>query len=131
MLRSIRRPNVCYDLRELALETNTVTVGRDADTCSLLLDSAQCPCLLSRKHATLSLSPDGKVVLLDLSSTNGTFTGSGLAGMRAGATGQLLALADFAPPASLSCVLHSTEEPAAEEAAVSGASLGAAAWRHQ
>jgi hypothetical protein len=71
MLRSCRRPALCYDLPALA-SASTVTVGRAGDS-TIRLDSPEVPFLLSRKHAELTILPDGQVVLRDNHSTNGTY----------------------------------------------------------
>ncbi|KAG1678043.1 hypothetical protein FOA52_000839 [Chlamydomonas sp. UWO 241] len=71
MLRCVKQPAVTYDLVGLANQ-GAVTVGRETDSV-LRLDSPEIPFLLSRKHATLQFQPDGRLLLHDLGSTNGTY----------------------------------------------------------
>jgi uncharacterized membrane protein YdfJ with MMPL/SSD domain/pSer/pThr/pTyr-binding forkhead associated (FHA) protein len=47
-----------------------IVIGRDED-CDLVLDDEQ----VSRHHASISALPDGRAVLVDLGSSNGTFIG--------------------------------------------------------
>ncbi len=85
MLRALDRPAVSYDLLALA-SLGLVTVGRENDS-ALRLDCPEIPFLLSRKHATLQLQPDGTILLSDLHSTNGTYVsraGDGLTKLEAG-----------------------------------------------
>lgn len=71
MFRAVNRPAICYDLVGLA-SFGLVTVGREP-CAALRLDCPEIPFLLSRKHATLQLQPNGKFLLKDLGSTNGTY----------------------------------------------------------
>lgn len=55
----------------IRLKLGTNIIGRGS-SCDIVLDDAG----VSRRHARLSLRPNGLVILEDLSSTNGTFVGS-------------------------------------------------------
>lgn len=72
MLRCVKSPAVTYDLVGIA-NHGLVTVGRETDSM-VRLDSPEIPFLLSRKHATVQFQPDGRLLLHDLGSTNGTYT---------------------------------------------------------
>ncbi len=54
-------------IRELELEANTITIGRDEGNSILLEDSS-----VSRRHATLEPT-GGFFIVRDLGSTNGTY----------------------------------------------------------
>ncbi|MGI6615421.1 MAG: protein kinase domain-containing protein [Dethiobacteria bacterium] len=51
------------------LSTGEVKIGRDRGFCNLVLDDEE----ISRRHASISVSPEGKTWIRDLNSTNGTF----------------------------------------------------------
>jgi hypothetical protein len=58
-----------YAGQEFPIEEQGVVLGRDPETAGIILDAS----FVSRSHANIFLSPDGRVVLQDLHSTNGTF----------------------------------------------------------
>ena len=58
-----------YEGQEFPIEERGVVLGRDPEAAGIILDAS----FVSRSHANIFLSPDGRVVLQDLRSTNGTF----------------------------------------------------------
>jgi pSer/pThr/pTyr-binding forkhead associated (FHA) protein len=58
-----------YAGQEFPIEERGVVLGRDPETAGIVLDAS----FVSRSHANIFLAPDGRVVLQDLRSTNGTF----------------------------------------------------------
>ena len=55
--------------REFAVGRNGFIIGRSAELCSLTLNSSA----ISRSHVNIFVAPDGRVVVQDLQSTNGTY----------------------------------------------------------
>jgi hypothetical protein len=58
-----------YAGQEFPIEEQGIVLGRDPETAGIVIDTS----FVSRSHANIFLSPDGRVVLQDLRSTNGTF----------------------------------------------------------
>ncbi|MDR3355555.1 MAG: FHA domain-containing protein [Synergistaceae bacterium] len=58
-----------YAGQEFPIEEHGIVLGRDPATASVILDVSS----VSRSHANVFLSKDGRVILQDLRSTNGTF----------------------------------------------------------
>jgi hypothetical protein len=58
-----------YAGQEFPIEEQGVVLGRDPEAAGIILDAS----FVSRSHANIFLSPDGRVILQDLRSTNGTF----------------------------------------------------------
>lgn len=71
MLVSVHDRSRHHDLRRMLFGRGCMVIGRGGG-CALTLDCAEAPFLLSRKHATIA-NHDGKLVLTDEGSTNGTF----------------------------------------------------------
>ncbi|KXZ47478.1 hypothetical protein GPECTOR_35g916 [Gonium pectorale] len=71
MIKGVNRPAIFYDLVGLA-HAGVVNIGRESDS-TIRLDCPEVPFLLSRKHAKISVQPEGGLVLRDLNSTNGTY----------------------------------------------------------
>lgn len=71
MLKGINRQSIFYDLVGLS-HNGAVAIGRESDAV-IRLDCPEVPFLLSRKHATVRVQPDGSLALKDLRSTNGTY----------------------------------------------------------
>ena len=72
MLSSLRFNQVKYDLFHLANSSGVVSVGRDPSSI-INLSSQSFPTLVSRKHCSLEVQPDGSVHLINNSSRNGTY----------------------------------------------------------
>lgn len=51
-----------------AAQGQTIQVGRDPANCEVVIKDAE----VSRKHCRITLSPEGKVIVVDLGSANGT-----------------------------------------------------------
>jgi hypothetical protein len=58
-----------YAGQEFPIEGQGIVLGRDPATANIILDVSS----VSRSHANIFLSQDGRVILQDLRSTNGTF----------------------------------------------------------
>jgi pSer/pThr/pTyr-binding forkhead associated (FHA) protein len=58
-----------YAGQEFPIEGHGIVLGRDPESASVILDVSS----VSRSHANIFLAQDGRVILQDLRSTNGTF----------------------------------------------------------
>ena len=54
---------------KIMIDRNYLLIGRDPKGCHLLIEQAK----ISRQHAALMIDKEGRVTIIDLDSTNGTY----------------------------------------------------------